>query len=131
MRCDHESFAYAYSYDIECNRYLGLKAGQDVHVTLNDSSVLFKPDVAAAQIAADTEAAAARIEAATNYAGGTAKSGPVMSERGGASTIEPVTGTATPGVMHLPSLEIIPVAQEKQLQRFYGSVKINPSVMTG
>ncbi len=131
MWWEHETFAYADSYDIERARYLGLKAGQEVHLTLNASSVLVKPDVAAAQIAADTEAAAARVEAATNYAGGTAKSGPVMSERGGASTIEPVTGTATPGVMHLSSPEVTPVAQEKQLRRFYGSVKINPRVMAG
>jgi predicted AAA+ superfamily ATPase len=131
MWWEHETFAYADSYDIERNRYLGLKAGQEVHVTLNASSVLVKPNLAVAQIAADTEAAAARIEAATNYAGGTAKSGPVMSERGGASTIEPVTGTTTPGVMHLPSLEVTPVSQEKQLRRFYGSVRINPRMMAG
>src|SRR5260370_28405633 len=91
MWWEHETFAYADSYDIERNRYLGLKAGQEVHVTLNASSVLVKPDVAAAQIAADTEAAAGRIEAATNYAGGTAKSGPGMNERCGAGAIQPVS----------------------------------------
>ncbi len=33
--------------------------------------------------------------------------------------------------MHLPSSEVTPPAQEKQLRRFYGSVKINPRVMAG
>ncbi len=49
-----ETFAYADSYDEGRNRYLGLKVGQQVSVLLNASSVLVKPDVAAAQIAADT-----------------------------------------------------------------------------
>jgi predicted AAA+ superfamily ATPase len=131
MWWERETFAYADSYDDEHNRYLGLKAGQEVQVTLNASSVLVKPEVAAAQIAADTQAAAARIEAAKNYAGESAKSGPVVSERAGASTIEPVTGTAAPGVVHVPSSRGTPLAQEKQVRRFYGSVKINPRVMAG
>ena len=131
MWWERETFAYADSYDDERNRYLGLKAGQEVQVTLNATSVLVKPDVAAAQIATDKQAAAARIEAAKNYTGESAKPGPVVSERAGASTIEPVTGTAAPGVVHVPSSQVTPLAQEKQLRRFYGSVKINPRVMAG
>src|SRR5260370_41124264 len=99
MWWERETFAYADSYDVERNRYLGLKAGQEVQVTLNASSLLVKPDAAAAQIAADTQAAAARIEAAKNYAGESAKQAPVASKRAGASTIEPGTGAAAPGVI--------------------------------
>src|SRR5258708_28466919 len=83
MWWERETFAYADSYDDERNRYLGLKAGQEVQVTLNASSVLVKPEAAAAQIAADTQAAAARIEAAKNYAAQSAKPAPVVSERAG------------------------------------------------
>jgi hypothetical protein len=38
MWWERETFAYADSYDVERNRYPGLKAGQEVQVTLNASS---------------------------------------------------------------------------------------------
>lgn len=48
-----ETFAYAESYDEAKNRYLGLKAGQQMHVTAEDPGLLVRPDVARAQMEAD------------------------------------------------------------------------------
>ena len=71
-----ETFAYAERWDVEHNRYLGLKAGQQVQVTLNATSVLVKPEVAIAQIAADEAAAAqARIATENTYKDATTHTG--------------------------------------------------------
>ena len=48
---ERETFAYADSYDTTRQRYLGLKAGQQIMPSLE--GVLVKPEVAATQIAAD------------------------------------------------------------------------------
>src|SRR5205085_6874582 len=48
-----DTFAYADGWDTERSRYLGLKAGQQITVHVNNDGVLVKPDVAAAQLAAD------------------------------------------------------------------------------
>lgn len=50
-----ETFAYAEEFDEEKSRYAGLKAGEPVRVLNNASSMLVKPDVAAAQIEADRQ----------------------------------------------------------------------------
>src|SRR6266849_3835366 len=48
---ERETFAYADSNDASSHRYLGLKVGQQIMPSLD--GVLVKPEVAAAQIAAD------------------------------------------------------------------------------
>jgi len=65
MWWERETFAYADSWDAERSRYLGLKAGQHVQVVLNANSVLVKPEVAAAQIAAENVALSPVPAAAT------------------------------------------------------------------
>ncbi len=127
---EQETFAYADSYDAERQRYLGLKAGQQVQVAFNASAVVVKPEIAAAQFAADAQAAQAAQQVGptlTRTAPGTgsAKS-PAVSERGGSTLFEP--GRPTPA-----STEQTTRAAERtpQAQRFHGSVKLNPRMMAG
>ncbi len=123
-----ETFAYADSWDTTQQRYLGLKTGQQIQVALNADAVLVKPDVAAAQIAADTEAKARVHQSTTQttaaYSEEQNKPNPVVVERGGTSTLEPTQqGTTT----LFPTTT--PVAEEAQFHRFHGSVKINARMM--
>ncbi len=131
MWWERETFAYADSWDVERNRYLGLKAGQHVQVVLNANSVLVKPEVAAAQIAAET-LAVAPVPATTteSYIQTPMKSSPTLNEHNGASTLEAATAI-TPSTSLFPSGQTTPVPEEPQFHRFYGSVKINPRVMAG
>lgn len=48
-----ETFAYAESYDEDTKRYLGLRAGQQVQVSRDDTGLLVKAEVARAQMEAD------------------------------------------------------------------------------
>ncbi len=132
---ERETFAYADSWDAERHRYLGLRAGQLVNVVLNAETLLVKPDVAAAQIAADAAAIVATrqpIAAATSlaYSEGSVRPDPVVRERGGSSMVRTdeqsvVPGTPTP----FPVAVTTPIAEEPQLHRFYGSVKLNERLM--
>ncbi len=47
---EHDSFAYADSFDEPANRYRGLRAGQQVSVESDSSGLLVKPTVARAQL---------------------------------------------------------------------------------
>jgi len=133
MWWERETFAYAESYDAERKRYLGLKAGQQVQVTVSTSSVLVKPEVAAAQIAADEAHAAAQratisqVGAATamTYAELRVKPNLVVIERQGTGLAEPTTALPT----SMPVSPTPATPQESQFHRFYGSVKINPRMM--
>ncbi|HEX7027379.1 MAG TPA: Swt1 family HEPN domain-containing protein [Gammaproteobacteria bacterium] len=49
-----DTFAYAESFDEKAGRYLGLRAGQRIMVTQDSTSLLVKPEVASAQIEAET-----------------------------------------------------------------------------
>jgi len=129
-----ETFAYAERWDAEHNRYLGLKAGQQVQVTLNATSVLVKPEVAKAQIDADEAATQARMETATAYTGSTVQTSATVNERGETSLLEPTMTILIPtppslsdGPGYVPS----PNEGEQQYRRFYGSIKINPRMMAG
>src|SRR5947207_14000498 len=105
MWWERETFAYADSWEAQGNRYLGLKAGQQVQVTLNASSVLVKPEVAAAQLSAEAATVSPRPVGTTmNYSGIPTIPGSAVSERGGASTIEPIEpAAAVPISPHLPA----------------------------
>jgi hypothetical protein len=123
-----ETFAYADSYDAERHRYPGLKAGQQVPVALN--AIVVKPEVAAAQFAADAQAAQATQQAgpALTYTApdtGSAKS-PAVSERGGSTLLEPAPPTPASTEQATRAAERTP-----QAQRFHGSVKLNPRMMAG
>ena len=135
MLWQQETFAYAERWDAEQNRYLGLKAGQQVQVTLNATSVLVKPEVALAQMAADEAAEAqARMETITTYSGGTAQTGTTVNEHGETSILEPTITVLTPTPPSLtdgPGYATSPNEGEQQYHRFYGSIKINPRMMAG
>ncbi len=131
MWWERETFAYAESYDADRKRYLGLKAGQQVQVTVSTSSVLVKPEVAAAQIATDEAHAAAQKAAVSQASAATAmtyaelrvKPNPIVIECQGTAVVEPTTALPTP-------MPVSPTP-ESQFHRFHGSVKINPRMMAG
>ena len=105
-------------------------------VALNASSVLVKPEVAAAQFAADAaEQAAVRATPVANYTDAPAN-GVALGERGGAAILEPArpvqTPTMPPPVTSTAGQSLgTAAAGETQYRRFYGSVKINPRMMAG
>jgi predicted AAA+ superfamily ATPase len=135
-----ETFAYAESWDTEQNRYLGLKAGQAITVSINASNVLVKPEAALAQRQADEASRQAQAMAQTAQTMSSTmtsgesqiRGGTVVVERGGASLLQPATGTTNP--VELPvarPLFSMPTAQEDASlpHRFYGSVQIDPRRM--
>ncbi len=124
---ERETFAYADSWDAERNRYLGLKAGQQVSVTLNTSSVLVKSEVAAAQIVTDAAPvipATPSPETATimTYAQAPTKPHPVMVERSGVATQEQPVVASMP---HSHPTSFTTTAYH----RFHGSVPLNERKM--
>src|SRR6266700_4128984 len=107
---ERETFAYADSYDATRHRYLGLKTGQQIMPSLD--GILVKPEVAAAQIAADMAPTAQPIPSSFTYG----RTGP-QSARQGQFVADGSTATSEPS---------IPVAStEPQPQRFYGSVTLD------
>jgi predicted AAA+ superfamily ATPase len=60
-----DSFAYAESFDEVAGRYRGLRGGQNVSVTENDSGLLVKPDAAKHQLEEEIEARGDATTAAT------------------------------------------------------------------
>lgn len=109
---DRETFAYAESYDEGAKRFAGLRTGQ--HVNVSDDGmlgILVKPEVAQAQIAAETKPAAASGGAAPASAGST----PTTAGAGGGA---PKAGTTMNG----PAKPAAP-------KRFYGTVKIDAARM--
>src|SRR5690606_26566321 len=59
---EQDSFAYAESYDAEAKRYRGLRAGQHIAITPEDSSLLVRPAKARAQMAAEVPVPAGQID---------------------------------------------------------------------
>ena len=106
-----------------------IMTGLLIKAMLNASSVLVKPEVAAA--ASPTPAPVQAMTTMT-YADAPAKPNQAVSERGGAAILEPASTTPMP-VSSSPSDapgQVAPTAAgEPQYHRFYGSVKINPRMM--
>ena len=100
-----ETFAYAERWDEQRKHYLGLRTGQSIRVVADDSSVLVKPEAAAAQLAADRQAAFP-----TTSAPGTSPAMPA--DIGG-------TPQQVDGDMAAP-------ATAPALRRFHGTVKVDP-----
>jgi len=135
MLWQQETFAYAESWDAGHSRYLGLIAGQQVQVMLNATSVLVKPEVAAAQFAVDA-AAASPVQTATTmtYANAPSRTSQAVSERGEAALLEPaITIPTSLSSSTLDASEQVTPSEagEPGYHRFYGSVKINPRMMAG
>jgi predicted AAA+ superfamily ATPase len=105
-----ESFAYAEGWDVQRQRYLGLKAGTNLRVIIDERSLLVKPSAAAAQIEGDRQAAAASSPTpipATPGQTGSDGTMPTVTVNGGPT--EPLQPTASP-----------------KPRRFHGSVQIDP-----
>ncbi|MDX2099489.1 MAG: Swt1 family HEPN domain-containing protein [Leptolyngbyaceae cyanobacterium bins.59] len=107
-----EHFAYATGWDEAKGRYLGLKAGPNdpFTATLSSQNLLVKPEVAQRQLDAD-EAARKQAENEKNQPG----SDPGVEETD--NPIDPPDGGTKP----------VPPPPTKQVNRFYASVKVNPT----
>ena len=100
---DKESFAHADGYDEKAGRYIGLRFGQNVPVSLDGKGLLVRPDVAAKQFE--------REKPTSVTGGGTSTTGGEQATSGGDGT--------TP----LPP----PAPAKKYLKRFHGTIKLDPA----
>src|SRR6266567_1481639 len=127
---ERETFAYADGWDAEKSRYLGLKAGKPVQVTLDANSLVVKPEVAAAQMAADAIPATpvpqpepeVRPTPTISYTQGQDRPLSAVIERDGAMVVE---------IQELPIPAVFPPTppgvqqQGPKYRRFHGSVAID------
>ena len=110
-----ENFAYATGWDFSRQRYLGLKAGERVEVTLSSQNLLVKPDVAQRQLQADAaDCESQERETHTAVEQGSAGE----NDRTGTDS-----NTETGG-------ERTPTPPSQKLRRFYGSVELDSLRMT-
>jgi predicted AAA+ superfamily ATPase len=118
-----ESFAYATSWDEAKQRYLGLKAGtkEPFTVTLSSHNLIVKPEVALRQLNVDEAVRKASVASNGSF-------GAAQSADGQTSSLS-VDDQALSVNEHKGSLTSIP-APKKQVQRFYGSVSIDPIRLT-
>jgi predicted AAA+ superfamily ATPase len=99
-----ETFAYADGFDEARGRYLGLQAGTVVRVLLDGQSLLVKPDVAAAQMQAESQPSAGD---------------PTLHDPGQSRPVVPgMQGTAQSGREPAPPAPV--------LRRFHASVSVDP-----
>jgi len=107
MTWQADTFAYAESYDEDGRRYRGLRAGQVVNVSAEDTGLLVKPDVARRQLEAEAQS------------GGLALPEPPTSGETGAPTggIGVPAGAGPTGGQPAPALP----------HRFHGSVRLDPA----
>lgn len=110
---EKETFAFAESYDEKTKRFAGLKGGQHVNVPEDGLlGILVKPDVAQAQISADTKSSV--VSPGTPQPANTS------------GQVSPVGGTnKTAAVSPTTSGTVQPAAPK----HFYGTVKIDASRM--
>jgi predicted AAA+ superfamily ATPase len=106
-----DTFAYADSYDAARHLYLGLKTGQQITPSLE--GVLVKPEVAAAQIAADMASSTQLPTSSSTY-------GSVDTSSVGQRQYVADGGTAISEPTRAPAIPTRP-----QPQRFYGSVTLD------
>ncbi|MBI2505469.1 MAG: AAA+ family ATPase, partial [Candidatus Latescibacteria bacterium] len=106
---EQDAFAYADSYDEGGGRYRGLRFGQHVAVTEDDSGLLVQPAVARQQQAAELPASAGEIPGGTATGTGEARisSAPGPATSGG-------EGSTAPAEASLP-------------KRFHGTVELDPA----
>lgn len=103
-----ETFAYAESFDEQRSRYQGIKAGTAARILADERAVLVRPEMAAAQIAADRPAV---------------PSGPSENSTGAfAQTTTQGAGQARP--LQTPSSPVVP--PQPRLSRFHGTVQLDP-----
>ena len=105
-----ETFAYAERWDEQKKRYVGLAVGRTIRVLLEGECLLVKPDVAAAQLAADQAQ-----QPGSTLPGGNGGGQPT-------GVTPPIPGTTTPPIGPV----IPPVVEPPKARRFFGSVKLDP-----
>ena len=126
-----DTFAYASGWDEERQRYRNLRAGERIDVIPDGQSLLVKPEVAEAQPRQKRLSWKLRTTSAAS------RPAPAMPE---ATWAQPslVTEQAAnytevmtrPRIPETPSVQtFLPIAQESQRRRFYGSVSINERMM--
>jgi predicted AAA+ superfamily ATPase len=121
-----DTFAYADGYDAANQRYLNLRAGQNVQVILDARSVLVKPDVAMLQMAADAEAAEqarTRARAAASAAYAEQATSSVVRDRPDSAFIEP---PSPPASSYSTRLETDLFEVKRPKTRFHGTIKLDP-----
>jgi len=103
MTWQQDTFAYAESYDEGAGRYRGLRAAQIVPLTADSPGLLVTPDVARAQIDAETQATPSTPSATP---GGESSTPSPSGQPSGTQPTQPAKVT---------------------LGRYYGSVELDPS----
>ena len=129
---EQETFAYADGCDKTKQRYLGLKAGQQMNPVIN--ALLVKSEAAAAQIAADAARLAMTVTVAqtssTAYSDGQNKGKMAVEERNGAGLLERLSPVPTTSITPEHFLNgTPPIVETPKPHRFHGSVKINELMM--
>ncbi len=143
---EQDTFAYADSYDEERKRYLGLRAGQQMTVAISSTNMLVRPEIAAAQFAADAAEAARKQSTpvpSLTYGETQSRSNSAVIERD-PREIHEITSSpqsVAPSVTDFSESKVPAAAplfpspatkaSEPHYQRFYGSIKINPRMMAG
>lgn len=119
-----ENFAYATGWDEAKQRYLGLKAGtqEPFTVALSPQNLIVKPEVALRQLKADEAARQASSEASDSA--GLAKNNNYQAQA--SSVSNPALRVSEEKL----SSSSVATATKKQIQRFYGSVSIDPIRLT-
>jgi hypothetical protein len=116
---ERETFAYADGWDETRQRYINLRVGQSI--TITESGLLVKPEVAAAQIQADRlaqeEVERRRAQQSPTLYSHQEQASPIVVERTSTLTHGSGTGAVTVGTP-------IPKATEPEYHRFHGSVQI-------
>jgi predicted AAA+ superfamily ATPase len=105
---EHDTFAYAESYDEEAKRYRGLQAATHVPITEDDTALLVRPDVARRQFDAEAPPPA-QGEQPADTGGETV--GKTPAPDGAGSDTHPVGG----------------VRPRPKPRRFYGSITLDPA----
>ena len=103
-----ETFVYAERYDEQMGRYVGLRAGERITLTIDSGGVVVKPDVARRQLETDAH------EAHPTVAG----------SDGQGTTTNPLPSQTIPLPLDSTSL---PPAAPSTPHRFYGSVRLDPN----
>jgi predicted AAA+ superfamily ATPase len=118
---EQETFAYADGWDEARQRYINLRAGQLISIT--ESGLLVKPDVAIAQMLAERlaqeEAEQRRSQLSTTLYPHKEQASPVVVERNGT-----LTHANTHSAVTVDEPPHIPKAGEPEYHRFHGSVQL-------
>ena len=111
-----ETFAYAERWDEQKKRYFGLSVNRTIRVLLEGESLVVKPDVAAAQLAAD------QVQQPGPHPEGTR-----TGASGSGGTLPPGIVTLPPGTVKPPIGPVVPpVVEPPKPRRFFGSVILDP-----